>query len=57
MSHDKPNCAREVKVQDLETYLKEVDHVTADMRRFAHKMRKIKSNLLGPVPHPSTGRS
>ena len=57
MSQEKPNCSPAGKTQDLETYMKEVDHVTADMRRFAHKMKKIKSHLLGPVPHPSIGRS
>ena len=48
-------CSGPLQRQGLESYIKEVDHVTADIRRFAHKLRKIKSGLLGP--RPSLGRS
>jgi len=57
MSKPKGECASELKNQDLETYMREVDHVTADMRRFVHKMKKIKSSLLGHQPKPNLGRS
>jgi hypothetical protein len=57
MDKPKANCSSELKNHDLETYMREVDHVTADMKRFVYKMRKIKSSLLGPVHKPNLGRS
>lgn len=57
MSRHKPENQPESKAPDLETYMKDVDHVTADMRKFAHKLRRLRHNLLGPNHGPSLGRT
>jgi len=54
---NRPDCAGPLPRQDFENYIKEVEGVTADMHRFVHKMRKIKSSLLKPEPKPNLGRS
>lgn len=53
---NKPDCAGPIPKQDFENYIKEVEGVTADMHRFVHKMRKIKSTLLGTERKPNLGR-
>ena len=56
MSKNKNECTGANKNQDVETYIKEITGVTADMHRFVHKIRKIKSSLLGHSQRPSVGR-
>jgi hypothetical protein len=57
MSKPKVECSTELKNHDLEAYMREVAHVTEDMKHFVHKMRKIKRSLLGPQQKPNLGRS
>ena len=53
---NKADCAGPIPKQDFENYIKEVEGVTADMHRFVHKLRKMKSNLLGTERKPNLGR-
>jgi hypothetical protein len=55
-NQNKPECASPIPKQDFENYIKEVEGVTADMHRFVHKMRKMKSSLLKTELKPDLGK-
>ena len=56
MSKPKVDCDNEIKKQDLELYMHDVAQATETMKRFVHKMKKIRSNLLGHHK-PNCGRA